>query len=55
MKTEIIPLLIMTRLEQYDYLGATAFAIVMLAVSFTLMLLVNFISFWSSNKYKSYN
>lgn len=55
MKTEIIPLLIMTRLEQYDYLGATAFALVMLAVSFTLMLFVNFLSFWSSNRYKSYN
>ncbi len=41
MKTEITPLLIMTKLEQYDYAGATALAMVMLAVSFTLLLLIN--------------
>ena len=41
MKTEITPLLIMTKLEQYDYAGATALALVMLAVSFTLLLLIN--------------
>ncbi len=51
MKTEIVPLLIMTRLEQYDYLGATSYAIVMLCVSFTLMLCVNFISFFTSKRF----
>ena len=38
MKTEITPLLIMTKLEQYDYAGATAIAVVMLVVSFVLLL-----------------
>ncbi len=41
MKTEITPLLIVTSLEQYDYAGATALAVVMLTVSFALLLLVN--------------
>ncbi len=38
MKTEITPLLILTKLEQYDYRGATAIAVVMLVVSFALLL-----------------
>lgn len=41
MKTEIIPLLIVSKLEQYDYTGATAIATVMLVVSFVLLLLSN--------------
>ena len=41
MKTEITPLLIMIKLEQFDYAGATAIALVFLAVSFTLLLAVN--------------
>jgi sulfate transport system permease protein len=41
MKTEIAPLLIMTKLEQYDYAGATAIALVLLVVSFALLLLIN--------------
>ncbi|MBL8952576.1 MAG: sulfate ABC transporter permease subunit CysT [Myxococcaceae bacterium] len=40
-KTEIVPLLIVTRLEQYDYAGATALAVVMLATSFVLLFVVN--------------
>lgn len=40
-KTEIVPLLIVTRLEQYDYAGATALAVVMLASSFALLLVIN--------------
>ncbi|RJG25114.1 sulfate ABC transporter permease subunit CysT [Paenibacillus thiaminolyticus] len=40
-KTEIAPLLIMTKLEQYDYAGATAVAFVMLILSFLLQLLIN--------------
>ncbi len=41
MKTEITPLLIITKLEQYDYAGATAIAVVMLMASFSLLLLIN--------------
>ena len=41
MKTEIVPLLIITKLEQYDYAGATAVALVMLVVSFLLLLTIN--------------
>ena len=41
MKTEIIPLLIITKLEQYDYAGATAIASVMLVSSFLLLLVIN--------------
>ena len=48
MRTEITPLLIMTKLEQFDYAGATAVAVVMLVVSFALMLLINLLQRWSS-------
>jgi sulfate transport system permease protein len=41
MKTEITPLLIITKLEEYDYRGATALAVVMLIVSFVLLLFIN--------------
>lgn len=41
MRTEIAPLLIVTKLEQYDYAGATAIAVVMLAASFALLLTIN--------------
>jgi sulfate/thiosulfate transport system permease protein len=41
MKTEIVPLLIITKLEQYDYAGATAVALVMLIASFVLLLTIN--------------
>jgi sulfate transport system permease protein len=50
MRTEISPLLIMTKLEQYDYAGATAIALVMLIISFTLLLTVNGLQAWSSRK-----
>ena len=50
MRTEISPLLIMTKLEQYDYAGATAIAVVMLLISFTLLLTVNALQSWSSRK-----
>jgi sulfate transport system permease protein len=43
MVSEITPLLIMIKLEQYDYAGATAIASMMLVVSFALLLLVNFL------------
>src|SRR3989440_8497673 len=47
MKTEIVPLLIITKLEQYDYSGATAIAVVMLVASFALLLLINLLQKWS--------
>jgi sulfate/thiosulfate transport system permease protein len=40
-RTEIAPLLIVTQLEQYDYAGATAIAVVMMLVSFAILLLIN--------------
>jgi len=50
MKTEIAPLMIVTKLEQYDYAEATAIAVVMLAASFALLLCVNLIE-WRSRRY----
>lgn len=47
MKTEIAPLLIMTKLEQYDYAGATAIAVVMLIISFTLLFATNALQAWT--------
>jgi len=47
MKTEITTLLIMTKLEQYDYAGATAIATVMLSVSLALLLLINGLHGWA--------
>ncbi|MBE7500437.1 MAG: sulfate ABC transporter permease subunit CysT [Verrucomicrobiales bacterium] len=48
MKTEITPLLIITKLEQYDYAGATALAAVMLVISFALLLAINLLHWWGS-------
>lgn len=45
--TEIAPLLIVIRLEEFDYDGAVAIAIAMLAISFALLLLINLIQVWS--------
>jgi sulfate transport system permease protein len=47
MQTEITSLLIVTKLEQYDYAGATALAVVMMAASFVLLLGVNVLQWWS--------
>jgi sulfate transport system permease protein len=47
MKTEITPLLIITKLEEFDYPGATAIAVVMLVTSFVLLLAINFLQWWS--------
>jgi sulfate transport system permease protein len=49
-KTEIAPLLIMTKLEQYDYTGATAIALVMLLVSFTMLGVINYLQSLSSKR-----
>jgi sulfate transport system permease protein len=46
MKTEIAPLLIVTKLEQYDYAGATAIALVMLCASLLLLLAINGLQRW---------
>jgi len=49
MKTEIVPLLIITKLEQYDYAGATAVAMVMLIASFVLLLTINLLQ-WAARR-----
>ena len=49
MRTEIAPLLIMTKLEQFDYPGATAIAVVMLVTSFGLLLAINLLQ-WCSRR-----
>ncbi len=51
MKSEIAPLLIVTKLEQYDYAGATAIAVVMLVLSFALMLGINALQNWASSRH----
>lgn len=50
MRTEITPLLIITQLEQYDYARATAIAVVMLLISFTLLLVINGLQSWTSRR-----
>ena len=50
--SEITPLLIITKLEQYDYHGATAIAVVMLVASFSLLLLINLLQKWSRRHYQ---
>jgi sulfate/thiosulfate transport system permease protein len=49
-RTEITPLLIMTKLEQYDYAGAAAIAVVMLLLSFVVLLAVNLLQRWTSRR-----
>lgn len=51
MRTEITPLLIMTKLEQYDYAGATAIAAVMLIFSFILLFIINLLQWWTNRKF----
>jgi sulfate transport system permease protein len=50
MVSEITPLLIITKLEQYDYAGATALAVVMLVLSFLLLLLINYLQWRSRSR-----
>ncbi len=50
MKTEIAPLLIMTKLEQFDYAGATAIGAVMLSMSFLMLLIINALQWWSGRR-----
>ncbi|WML30069.1 sulfate ABC transporter permease subunit CysT [Neobacillus sp. OS1-32] len=52
MKTEIVPLLIITKLEQFDYAGAAAVAAVMLLISFILLLLINLWQWRTAKKHQ---
>ena len=53
MVSEIAPLMIMTKLEQYQYAEATAIAVVMLLASFGLMLLINGLQLWTQRRQKT--
>jgi sulfate transport system permease protein len=48
--SEIAPLLIIIKLEQYDYAGATSVAVAMLVISFVLLLLINVLQWWSRRR-----
>jgi sulfate transport system permease protein len=50
MISEITPLIIITKLEQYDYAGATAVATVMLIISFALLLTINGLQWWTAQR-----
>jgi sulfate transport system permease protein len=50
MVSEITPLMIITKLEQYDYAGATAIAVVMLVLSFILLLVINGLQAWTKSR-----
>jgi sulfate transport system permease protein len=50
--SEITPLIIITKLEQYDYAGATAVAVVMLVISFALLLFINYLQ-WRFTRFRS--
>ncbi|MGR8932025.1 MAG: sulfate ABC transporter permease subunit CysT [Gammaproteobacteria bacterium] len=49
--SEVVPLLIITKLEQYDYAGATTIGLAMLMLSFVLLLLVNSLQWWTRRRY----
>ena len=49
--SEITPLIIITKLEQFDYAGATAVAVVMLVVSFALLLAINLLQAWARRRH----
>jgi sulfate transport system permease protein len=53
MISEITPLLILTRLEQYDYPGATALAVSLLLISFSIFLSINIFQYRNAKKYSS--
>jgi len=50
MVSEITPLLIVTQLEQYDYAGATAIAMVMLLTAFAVLLAINLLQAWTRRR-----
>jgi sulfate/thiosulfate transport system permease protein len=49
--TEIAPLLIVIKLEEFDYAGATAIAVIMLVISFAMLFVINLIQAWSRRRY----
>ena len=49
-KTEIAPLMIISRLEEYDYAGATTIAVIMLVISFFILFLINLVQAWASRR-----
>ena len=49
-KTEIAPLLIVIKLEEYNYIGATAIGMAMLAISFVMLLAINALQIWSRRR-----
>jgi sulfate transport system permease protein len=51
MVSEITPLIIITKLEQFDYRGATAVAAVMLVISFAMLLVINMLQAWNARRY----
>lgn len=50
MVSEIVPLIIIIKLEQYDYAGATSIAVVMLVISFIMLLIINLLQKWSGSR-----
>lgn len=50
-RTEITPLLIVAKAEQYDYNGAAAIGTVMLVAAFLMLLVINFLQWWSSRRF----
>ena len=55
MVSEITPLLIISKLEQQDVVGATALAVVMLVISFVMLLVINALQWWAANRHKGRN
>ncbi|MCW0180510.1 MAG: sulfate ABC transporter permease subunit CysT [Zavarzinia sp.] len=53
MVSEIAPLLIVTKLEEYNYAGAAAIAVVMLAISFVLLLVINLLQRWNQSRMRA--
>ena len=49
-KTEIAPLMIISRLEEYDYEAATTIAVVMLVISFVILFAINLLQAWASRR-----
>jgi sulfate transport system permease protein len=52
MKSQIVPLLIMNKLNQFDYAGATALAVVMLVISFLFLFAINYLQ-WRSSRHRA--
>jgi sulfate transport system permease protein len=52
LRTEIASLLIVAKLEQYDYTGAASIAVVMLLASFLMLLAINALQYWTGNRYR---